>query len=247
MDLRLAHISMQHSDTAAQQRSDAHRIFNRALGMHYAWITGTEANSFAVARIFSEEAIKAGFRFVRGGDCWIAVPLSRIAGRWRREWTKVIDGQAGKFPDRGVLRASWDDKTHGDTTVLASHYQTKRTSAKRPQDNIAISVEIGKQGKIHGDGRRLCFYGGDQNITDRTGDTFKGKPFTSCWDELEKWPNTGHDNIDVIASYDYDHRVTAKSAQALTDKDFHLHSDHFLIEATYAVAPLNPKHKAAKT
>jgi hypothetical protein len=72
-------------------------------------------------------------------------------------------------------------------------------------------------------------------MDDRKTDTFFVAPMTSAWDELDKYENTGHGPIDVIASYDHDGRVKAKYIRALDDKEFSLHTDHFLIEAGFDV------------
>ena len=65
-----------------------------------------------------------------------------------------------------------------------------------------------------------------------------GGPLTSAWDELGIYQNTGHGNIDVIASYDRDRRVRAEHIQAFPDSDFPLATDHFLVEAWYRVRRL---------
>lgn len=242
MRIRVGHISMQSTDSPSQQRSDARRVFARARTRGYAWITGTEANTNLNATIFREEAEKAGLRFTRGGDVWIAVPEARaVASTWADEWTPVVHGRGGSkpgphFPTRGVLRVSFVDRLLGPVTVLASHLQTKRTSKVRPEDNEAIARTIGNLAIKHGAGIGRVFYGGDQNLTDRVVDTFKGAPLTSCWDELKKWPGTGHDNIDVIGTYDGDEDVTCVSARVFDDTDFPLNTDHYLLEAEYEVA-----------
>lgn len=242
--VRMAHISMQSTDSAYQQRQDAIRVFARATIRDYAWVTGTEANTTANSLIYQHEAQDADYRYVRGGDCWIAVKESRIASGFKAQWNQVVKGKAHQFPNRGVLRVTFTDVELGEVTVLASHFQTKRTSKRRPADNKRLADKVGAEARAHGAGDGIVFYGADTNITDRTGDTFKGEPLTSCWDELKKWPGTGHDNIDVIASYDADKNVTCTGARVLDDSDIQLFTDHFLIEAVYAVSPKpRPKPK----
>jgi hypothetical protein len=240
-EIRIGHISMQSTDRPGEQHADARKVFARAKARNYVWLTGSEANNATVSAVFESEANAAGFYYVRGGDAWIAVPKHRVNGVLQHGFTPVIKGEAHKFPTRGVTRATYVDDELGKVTVLACHMQTKRTSVDRPHDNVLLATEIGKQARQYGQGTSLVFYGGDQNITDRTDDTFKGQPLTSCWDELKRWPNTGHDNIDVIASYDGDIRVTAKAADAFDDTEFSLNTDHYLIEAVYTVADVGAK------
>lgn len=242
MKIRMAHISMQFSDPSNEQHSDAEKVFDRAVQRDYCWITGTEANTGRITRIFWDHAKAHDFRFVRGGDCWIAVPKARIVkGTLDSEWHLVVNGQGGEhkhhFPDRGVLLATWEDKKLGRVSVLASHLQTHHVSADRPKDNVAITDMIGRLARQHGGGRKKVWYGGDQNIYDNSKDTFKGEPLTSCWDELKKHPPTHQTgtNIDVIASYDRDRLVSAYSAHRYTDKSFHLYTDHYLVEAVYNI------------
>jgi len=241
MKARIAHISMQSTDSPSAQRADARRVFSRARTRDYAWITGTEANSSLNATIFREEAEKAGLRFVRGGDVWIAIPEARvISSTFEDEFYPVVTGRGGSkpgphFPTRGVLRATFKDRVLGQVTVLAGHFQTKRTSKVRPADNVHLTEKVGELAKRFG-GPGKVWYGGDQNLTDRLVDTFKGQPLTSCWDELKQWPGTGHDNIDVIASYDGDAEVKCISGRVFNDTDFPLNTDHFLLEAEYEVA-----------
>lgn len=239
------HASLQFSDSKTQKESDAEKIFARATKRKIAWITGTElGGGNEVGRAAIKSAAEAsGYRFVfKGGDCWVAVEKSRIKGGFKADFEKVIDGKSGQFTDKGVLSVTWDDTILDRVTVLTAHYLTKgRPNSKDPQygvrlpENTLLAQAIGAKAKEAGKGPALVFYGGDQNISDRTDDTFLGEPLTSTWDELQKWENTGHGNIDVIASYDPDRRVKAAYVRALDDKEFHLHSDHFLVESGFDV------------
>jgi hypothetical protein len=238
--VRIGHISMQQNDSPNQQKADTARVFARANKMKYGWLTGTEGNHGDDRAIYRAGARKAKFRYAQGGDVWIAVPAHRVAGAWSTRFYKVIDGRGKpnpwpRFPTRGVLRVSWKDTELGYVTVLASHFQSRRVSKVRPQDNVKLTDKIGQLARRWGAGGRVCFYGGDQNILDDKHDTFKGEPMTSCWDELRKHPNTGHGNIDVIASYDGDRNVSCESAGVLNDAKFHLFTDHFLVEAVYKI------------
>jgi hypothetical protein len=102
-----------------------------------------------------------------------------------------------------------------------------------------LAQAIGALAEEKGAGNALVFYGGDQNIVDRTYDTFLGQAdLTSCWDELQRWENTGHGNIDVIASYDRDGRVRCLKATVLDDTEFPLFTDHWYVEAIYGIGAL---------
>jgi hypothetical protein len=113
---------------------------------------------------------------------------------------------------------------------------------------------IGNWARAKGKGNAIVFLGSDTNTNDRRNDVFNGRPLTSIADELKKWPATlGKTTyIDVIASYDHDGRVKAKSYQVLDDKEFPLNSDHYLLDAVYEVSerattpPTKPPQKVAK-
>lgn len=189
-------------------------------------------------------------------DAWVAVDASRVKkGSWRRGYEMAIPGsgelyrRAGvnattpRWGPKGVVHVAFTNEDIGRVNVAAAHYLTKGRSPKgQPikgvdhyEWNKALAAEIGEWARKVGKGKALAFYGGDQNIVDRTDDTFFGQPLTSAWDELNKWQNTGHGNIDVIASFDRDGRVEAKDIRALNDKKFFQHSDHFVVEAEFRV------------
>ena len=190
-------------------------------------------------------------------DCWVAVDSSRIKkDSWKKGYEPAIPGskalykEAGvnaEFPrwgPKGVVWASFENEDIGQVSVGAAHYLTKGRSPKgQPIKGVdhfhwnkRLAEVIGDWAREHGKGKALAFYGGNQNIVDRTDDTFFGQPLTSAWDELNKYENTGHGNIDVIASYDPDARVEVKAVRALDDTEFFQHSDHFVVEAEYRIA-----------
>jgi hypothetical protein len=130
--------------------------------------------------------------------------------------------------------------TYGQFAVGAVHNLTHRGAGKEwkaESDKIYAEV-MGKWGAEHGKGTALAFIGGDFNRVDRRNDLFFGQPFTTCWDDLKTWPNTGHGNIDAIARYDSDSRVRCVGARVLDDKKVFLNTDHWLIEAEYEIQPL---------
>lgn len=247
--LQIAHASMQFSDTPDEKKRDAERIFDRASRKGWSWMTGTEAGggSGPLRELLKTNAQDHGFRFWMhpAQDSWFAVDRKLIAGGWDTYYERVIPGEARKHTAKGVLAVGFETAELGRVNLIACHFLTKgRPSAKDPAyrqhvaENAKLAKRIGTYAKKVGAGTALVFYGGDQNIVDRTDDTFFGQPLTSCWDELNKYPNTGHGNIDVIASYDRDRRVRALGAWAYDDRDFRLATDHFLIEARYSVRKL---------
>lgn len=246
--LRLAHASMQYSDSLDLMRRDARRLFDRATDRDYAWITGTEAGGDDLRSALHPEAEDHGYRFIvkNRNDSWIAVREDLIErGTMRVQYRPLIlTGQGfGHHGPRGVLAATWDSRPElGTLSVLACHYLTRgRPDAKDPAYGVNLDLnrqlarEAGRLARELGQGSALVFYGGDQNIVDRDADTFLGEPLTSAWDELGRYENTGHGNIDVIASYDRDGRVKAVDVDAFPDVEFRLASDHFLVEAVYDV------------
>jgi len=249
--LHLMHASLQFSDSREQQRADITRILNRAKSREVAWLTGTEAAASASGNsnheLLEDLAPKFGYRYARrGGDSWVAVSKDWVDGGWDVYSEQIVPGEAGDHSAKSVFAVSFmSERLGAEVTVMAGHYLTRgrpesKVAAQRvnAKINTAYARGIGEYAKKKGKGAALVFYGGDQNIVDRTDDTFMGEPLTTAWDELKKWENTGHGNIDVIASYDHDRRVSAAYCRALDDKEFPLHTDHFLVEAGFDVLPL---------
>jgi hypothetical protein len=249
--LDVAHSSGQFSDTQPQQTADAKRLAARAEKRGWRWLTGTEAGpqsvlGKALATVDQDHGLR--FRKGRAGDVWVCHRRDLFEGPVEEEWYKVVDGVAGRFADRGVLRVTGHSPlVQSDLTVLVSHYLTEGRpggdAAHRRflRDNTRIAAKVGEVGREFGRGTDLCFYGGDQNIPDREFDTFLGAPFTSLADELGDWQDTGHGSIDVIASYNGDGRVRGASFDVLDDSEFALASDHFLCEGSFEVRA--PRHR----
>lgn len=244
--IHVAHASLQFSDTGKQKRKDLQRLFRKARERNYAWFTGTEAGpgSGVLMKELPEIAKANGYRFFRPGatDSWVAVNEDFIDGGWSTHWDQVIAGKAKAYTAKGVGAVSFRNKKLGKITVIFCHLQTRGRKPGDPRyaQNVSLNRAIGAYARQAGKGGALVFYGGDQNIVDRFADTFMGAPLTSSWDELDKYhrthPKAG--NIDVIASYDKDGRVSAAYARALPDKRFHLHADHFLVETGFYVKEL---------
>ena len=271
MRIRLAHASLQFSDSDKQHTKDIEKIFRRAVDLKYAWITGTESGPGAGNT--GDELIRvgreAGYRMwvpeaqgkgiARHTDCWIGVRKDLIVGDWERGYDQVIPG-SGQLEDemdldgkrwgpKGLVRVGFDSLPEiGRVNVGAAHYLTdaRFPTSKYWDLNKKLAERISEWAREVGKGKNLAFYGGDQNMADQRnnqpqGDTFFGGPLTSISDELKKWKNTGHGPIDLIASYDADGRVKGVRWNVLNDKKFFLHTDHFLCEAVYTVDPLPVK------
>lgn len=245
--LKTLHHSMQFSDTNKQQRSDVRKIFARAKERKIAWVSGTEAGgkNNNLKKFLREEAEAHGYRlYAPGGqDCWIAVRRSLIKGGWSQNFTKVIPGEAGKHTAKGVVQVSFNTKKLGRITVLVGHWLTKgRSKDPRPafSKNLAKNRQLAKAtakiARVEGKGKDLVFYAGDQNIVNKVEDPMLGAPFITCWDDAKKYPRTHvAGNIDVIARYKRDGRVSLKRARVWNDKKFPLHTDHFGVQANYTV------------
>lgn len=261
--LHLMHASMQFSDTPAQMTSDVGRLFDRAERRKVAWVTGTEAGPGAepLTELLKDIGADHGYRVFKPKaptDCWIAVDSERITkGSWDQGYIPVIPGSAhlekeGLVPQsskrwgpKGLVHVAFTDPALGRINVGAAHYLTDARHPSSPywEWNRKLGLAIGEWAVEVGAGQALAMYGGDQNMADNRntepqGDTFFGAPLTSAWDELGKWENTGHGNIDVIASYDRDSRVKVVYCRALDDREFPMHTDHFIVEAGFDVRVL---------
>lgn len=248
----VAHASMQFSDSTKQKRHDAKAIFERERERGAWWITGTEAGPGASQDLrdaLAEEAKAFGFTFFVRGDSWVSFDKARIVrGSMRHGFEFALDSSEGdgKHTDKGVGWASIENEDIGRITVGSVHYLTRgRPDSRSPlyrvnlDENRRYAEVVGKWGREHGRGKALVFVQGDVNIVDRIADVFLGEAdFTTSWDELGRWENTGHGNIDVLASYDRDGRVRALGTKALDDSEFPLATDHFLVEGAFAVKRL---------
>ena len=277
MKVRVAHASLQFSDSDKQHTADIEKIFARCRSRRVAWITGTESGPgsgntgdelLRLSRAFgyqafvpSEQRKGAG----RATDCWIAVRQDLIKGGWKTGFLPAIPGSQQLYKEQGLdedLTPRWGPKglvtvkfdslpELGEINVGAAHYLTGARNPRNSEEhgvdhwewNQKLTDVIGEWAIEEGDGTALVFYGGDQNMADREndqpqGDTFMGEPLTSLWDEMKEWDNTGHGNIDVIASYDKDRRVKGLDIEAYDDRRFSLHTDHFYVEGLFDVEPL---------
>lgn len=238
-DLDLAHYSLQFSDDFKQKQHDIRKMFAHG----YDGITGTETGEPESIRIMRVEAFNAGYFLAMYKSNFVAIPkkLVKRGSRVKHAVTFVDnDLTKGRGHDLNVVGLTVDTPELGEWSLLASHYATNGkpqpgSSGVNKKWNKELAQGIGDLAEQLGAGRALCFYGGDQNIPDNKYDTFFGEDLTSVWDELKKYENTGHGNIDVIASYDKDRRVEATYIRALDDRESFHHTDHFPVEAGFRV------------
>lgn len=258
MIVTCGHASLEFLDTAREKQHDVHQIFERARKKGLAWVTGTEAASGAgpLGQMIHDEAKRHGFRpwvpSVQGinTDCWIAVDRGFFKrGTFHRDYIPVIPSSEAFYREhgmnpsgrprwaaRGLTIVSFRNVDLGEFNIAAGHYIV--AAAGLEVLNRKIADEAARWALNVARGTGLAFYAGDQNLNDKSKDTFFGEPFTSLWDELGKWDDTGHGTYDVIATYDRDRRVAGKFIRAYKDAAFPLFSDHFFVEAGFEIGRL---------
>lgn len=245
INLDVAHFSMQYSDVEKQKKADVNHIFSRG----YDWATGTEAGEEPLKSILRASAKAHGYTFHEFKSNWISIHKSMIVPLTHvRDSVTVVDNDLFVGGFGHDLSIVWDTFLHrqlGRITIMASHYKVKGRPVPNPEYRVnlpwnkRLAKAIGAKGRLFGAGKSLVFYQGDQNILDRIHDTFLGQAdFTSTWDELGRWEDTGHGNIDVIASYDPDTRVKARYVRALDDSELFMFSDHHPVESGFSVQAL---------
>lgn len=250
--LTIQHSSMEVFDALPKQEADAQKILS--LGNDI--VCGTEGR--VAWKALKKYAKENGYFIYQGGrsDSWVAIKKEICAKYPKQKWRTVkpkfgyqkIFGSAGStgdpngpYGDRGITYATFAHKDFGVVSVGTSHYLTKgRTKDQTPAGqfnhfdmNTKITDEIGKWARTYGRQNALAFFTADANIQDNRDDVFRGEPLTTSWDELGKYPNTGHGTIDIIASYDKDGRVKCIGGRARPE--LNLNSDHITIQATYEV------------
>lgn len=234
-NLDLAHYSLEFRDTLAQKKRDYQVMFDQG----YDAITGTEVGQPDALRVLRLAAHRAGYTVFAYKSNFVSLRKELIVpGSYHKGATTVVDKDktAGRGHDSNIVWAGMTVKGVGKCTFLCSHYNTRQPENQKW--NRLIAREVGDLAEKFGAGMGLVWYGGDQNIVDRKADTFFGEDLTSVWDELQKYENTGHGNIDVIASYDPDGRVEARYIRALDDREQFMHADHFPVEAGFKVRKL---------
>lgn len=239
-EIKLAEQSLQFSDNPDQIRHDCKVIFSRGDVI----IFGTEAGAGGKVRpILIEEAHNANYRIHVKGDTWVAVYNPIIAGNFKVHDVFVMDSEDGfgHHSNRYVTGVKFDSIwPNTKIAACAGHYLTRGRSKGEVnyQWNTLYTVKLGQWTKEFAIDADIVLYGGDQNIVDRNNDTFRGQPYTSCWDHFQRYPGTGHGNIDVIALLDRcKDRLEWVRATVLDDSELFLHTDHFHVQAVVTVLP----------
>lgn len=272
MRVRVAHASLQFSDSDKQHTEDITRLFKRAKDRRYAWIMGTESGPGAgntgeeLLRIGRDADYKLwvpeqqGKDVGRFTDCWIAVRKDLVESDWEIDYLPVIPGSSELYRDQGLdsgLLPRWGPKglvtasfqslpQLGEINLVCAHHLTK-AQRKGPESidhgvdrwklNEQLDDEIGAWLAKHAEGRALGFASMDRNASDRRNPaSIPGT--TSLADELKKWENTGHGDIDWILSVNSDGRVKGANFHVLDDSEFFMHTDHFLVEGVFQVEPI---------
>lgn len=238
------HLSGHVYDTVEHRKADFDKLFARG----YDIVTWTEAAD--IESQVSDLADKHGYIVNQKGrgDGGAAIKRSLIKpGSLKRDFIHVIDSApaSGDPIPHGSVDITWveyDDVDLGRHVSVGGgvHALTKGRTPNQlpdsaPVDHYAENTKLvhacGDWAVEQGKGSAIAFLAADSNMNDAKVDVFRGAPLTTCWDELDIHPNTGHGNIDVIASYDADKSVKWVRARAFTDAEAPFYSDHFLIEA----------------
>lgn len=249
--LRVAHLSGETFDTPEQRLNDYEKILKRG----YDVITGTELSDDIVARV-RNLAQDLGYRLSWGKrhDTWVAVKADRITkNSWQEGAVHVLDsapavGDPHPYSAKGIRWASWFDIELGRRVSVGSvHFLTKgRWRGQAQQDKPGDPVDHYKANTIYahacgdwarefGKGSAIAFIAGDTNLLDSRVDVFRGAPLTTIGDELKRYANTGHGDIDVWASYDGDAAVRGVSLRVLDDSEVRFNSDHYLYECVWEI------------
>jgi hypothetical protein len=246
--VRIVHASQQFSDSRVQQAHDVDAVFGYADRKGALFLTGTESGGDSLRTLVTKYAKQYGWALSlhRTGD-WVALnrDLAKVDGKGfdgpHIPGTTGLKASEGAHAPRGIAWITGTLPGVGSVTMGCVHYLTARSMKASGTTNEPLARGLAAWGRDKGKGKAIAFVGGDFNMDDANRDVFLGKPFTTCWDELRKYPATYGTSkargrtIDVIASYDADRRVKAKAARVLDDSDLRLNTDHFLIEATYTV------------
>lgn len=195
----------------------------------------------------------------RATDCWIAVRKDLVVSGWKTGFEPVIPGSQELYKDqkpepkfprwgpKGIVTAEFKSiPALGDINLAVAHHLTKgqqdnKTSVIHGVDhhewNEKLDNAIGKWLADEAKGSALGFASMDRNASDRRNPAnIPGT--TTLGDELKKWQNTGHGDIDWILSVNKDGRVHGANLTVLDDRAFSLNTDHFFVEGVFRVDPL---------
>jgi hypothetical protein len=233
--------SMETFNSAKVRQNDIHKVFRRAHNREVMAVGGTEVGKADSIEALGEACADYGFRLYVSRTVFMAINIRMIDGQsWEQGFIKSVDSSEGdgQHSDRGLLWVSFDSVfdigrlSFGETHFLKHGRQKKDPNWRL---NNRICDDIAAWGRERGAGPDKAFVFGDVNDIDNKHDVFRGGPFTTFGDALEKHPNTGHGPIDVMAKYDRDGKVVPAYWRAQDDSEFPLGTDHYLTEGAVDV------------
>jgi hypothetical protein len=253
--LKIIHASGEVFDNDDQAEKDLKDL----IDLEPVILCGTESGNLERQRMMRRVLDEAGYHnFVPGQtDGFVAIHRNLVQGATiTARYDEVLPaarevGDPHPYNGKGVIQMQFYRPDLGRITVVGGgHYltkgrfpgQEKEDAPHDPVDHRAANRELARamaNACLDGsEGQGISFFTADTNMVDREDDVFFGKPLTTCWDELGKWPDTGHGNIDVIGSVNSDGRVRCAQAYVLDDEKFPQFSDHFVVVAKYEVRKL---------
>lgn len=272
MRIRVAHVSLQFSDTDKQHTADIEKIFDRAVARKQAWVLGTEAGAGAgntskeLLRIGKAHGYRMWVPSAQGKgiahttDCWAAVRSDLVKGGWKTGYVPVIPGSQElyrqqkldedlnpRWGPKGLVTVEFDSIPElGAINLVAAHHLTKGQvdgpksvihGVDHHEWNRKLDAALSKWLMEQSKGKALGFGSVDRNASDRH-NVAAIAGTTTLADELKKWQNTGHGDIDWIFSVNKDGRVRGVNFTVLDDREFSLFTDHFYLEGVFNVEPL---------
>jgi hypothetical protein len=254
MHLVVGHISGEVYDALPLRRSDYEKVFSQGVDI----LTGTEVAQPEIKKVVREVGDKHGFSVFttkNNAEGFIAFRRELFPGKMHGGHIPVLEsakaaGDPHPYTAKGITFAWKESPVLGRVHAATFHMLTNgRWPGQAQQDHPGDPVNHFKANQKYGEalakwaseagtGPDISFVNGDTNLLDNRTNVFHDKRLVTVWDELDKHPNTGHGNIDVIASLKSDGRVKAVSARVFDDRELHLNSDHFFIKAVYNVEPV---------
>jgi hypothetical protein len=233
--LRIQHTSLQFSDTRLAHRHDARAIFHHARAVGNVLVSGTESGRHnSLWHAIPAAAADHGFalHLHPTGD-WVAVDRHWGAISHRGYVAVLAAHPGGKHGPRGIVwaRVRPHSPHLGTVSYGAGHWLAPHLAGHQI-GNRHMARAVGHWARHQGEGPSLVFYAADTNQDDAHLRPFGSQPLRTCWDELGHHPptRTSH-TIDVVASLDWDQRVSCLWASSLGDGRMWLATDHSLIEA----------------
>lgn len=232
-DVKFRHCSMQFSDTPAQKKRDTELIFSSSP--HVITFTEVGRNQNEIGQKYIKEHAGDYHLHFDGFDAGLAI--KKTLGTFEAKgYVKVLPGVSGDHPQVGIAWMTVKNADLGRITVASTHYITKDGVANRKVQNNKIATALQALADEKAAGSGLFFFGADTNRDDATQDVVPNTRLTTCWDELQMWPDTLKSvTFDVLGSFDDDARVRVVSARTLISA---FNTDHKPIEALYNIKEL---------